>query len=163
MLTAEDLLDPVLVDRFGPVDSTTLNEIANICEEALIKVLGSDISTCLSLDATATGLVAPWVWDLARGLHYQSVCGHGAPSTLRLIYQLSAEPLRADYRDWLADRVDCAHILTGDRIAEFVQERGAISKDPVKRERDFPWYGRLEPGYRIHLITEALRLMASAR
>lgn len=163
MLTGKDLLDPMLVDRFGPVDAATLHEIANICEEALSKVLEPDFSKCLPLNATAAALTVPWVWDLARGLQYQSVCGPEAPSTLRLIDQLSALPLPADYRDWLADRIDCAHILTGDRIAEFVQGRGAISRDPIERERDFPWYGRLEMGYRIHLTTEALRLMTSSR
>ena len=161
MLRGEELLDPALVDRFGPPDAATLQEILNICKEALIKVLGPDIGELLSLNVHVVELAAPWVWDLARGLHYQSVCGPAAPSTLRLIDQFSSAPLPAGHRDWLADRVDCACILTGDRIAEFVEGRGAIRKYPLTRERNFPWYGRLEVGYRIHLTTEALRLMPS--
>jgi hypothetical protein len=161
MLIAEDLLDPVLVDRFGSADAVTLHEIVKICEEALVKVLGPGVEEFLLLNESMAQLVVPWVWDLARGLHYQSVFGPGAPLTIRLVDQLSSVPLSASDRDWISERIDLAYILTADRIAQFIQGRGGISRDPIMREQVFPWYGRLEIGYRIHLTTEALRLMPS--
>lgn len=161
MFIGEDLLDPVLVGRFGNADAVTLNEITNICEEALIKVLGPGIREFVSVNQTAAQMVVPWVFDLARGLHYQSVCGPDLPLTIKLVDQLSRVPIPTVYRNWIAEQIDMAYILTADRVAQFIQGRGGISRDPAMREQIFPWYGRLEIGYRIHLTTEALRLLPS--
>lgn len=162
MFTCEDLLDPVLVDRFGKADAATLCEIVNICQEALVKVLGASFQEFLSANEATAQRLVPWIWDLARGLHYQSACGPVAPLTIELVDQLSFLPLPIVYRDWIAEQIDMAYILTADRIAQFIQGHGGISRDPVQREQVFPWYGRLEIGYRIHLTTEALRLIPSA-
>jgi hypothetical protein len=159
MLTGEDLLDPVLVDQIGSVDAPTLHQMVNICEEALIAVLGPGIAAFLEQDDQLAERAVPWAWDLARGLHYQSVCGPAMPLTVKLIDQLSYTQVASGDRDLIADRIDWAFILTEDRIAEFIQGRGAIRRDPIRRQHSFPWYARLQIGYRIRLTTEALRLM----
>jgi hypothetical protein len=102
------------------------------------------------------------VWDLARGLHYQSLRGPEAPPTSQLVDELSQGASIPVDRDLIADKIDWAFILTEDRVAQFVQGRGAISRDPIKREQAFPWYERLRIGYRIRLTTEALRLLPSS-
>lgn len=162
MLLGDDLLDPILVDRLGRADESALREIVNICDEAISNVLGHGIDSLLPLKKEFAHLVVPWVWDLARGLYYQSICGPRSPLTAQLVDQLSPVPLPAAYRDLVADKIDWAYILTLDRVAEFVQGQGAIYQNPERREHKFPWYGRLEIGYRIHLTSEALRLMPSS-
>jgi hypothetical protein len=103
--------------------------------------------------------VAPWILDLARGLHYQHLRGPDLPSTARLIDDLAFTPFETSIRDRLAEGIDWAYILTEDRIAEYLQGPGAIKRAPAHRERDFPWYGRLKIGYRIALTNEAIRLI----
>ena len=138
MLDAEDLLDPVLTDRIDRLESATLQEMVNICEEAVVAVLGQGVITFLAQDDRLADRAAPWVWDLARGLHYQSKCGSQVPLTIKLLDQLSHIPLEDWERNLFTDKIDWAFILTEDRVAEFVQGRGAIGLDPVSRQRSFP-------------------------
>jgi hypothetical protein len=161
MIKGRDLLDPVLAERIGNLDSPTLDEIVNICEEALAAIFDPETNTILLRDKETIQRAAPWIWDLSRGLHYQSIYGPEAPSTIRLIAQLSAKAPARAHQDMLADRIDWTFTLTEHRIAEFVQGKEAISRDPSQRERNFPWYGRLKVGYHIQLTIEALRLLQS--
>lgn len=132
-------LHPFLGTRHGHrVESATLQEMVNICEEAVVAVLGQGVITFLAQDDRLADRAAPWVWDLARGLHYQSMCGSQVPLTIKLLDQLSHIPLEDWERNLFTDKIDWAFILTEDRVAEFVQGRGAIGLDPVSRQRSFP-------------------------
>jgi hypothetical protein len=159
MLKAGDLLDPILVVRVSSLETETLQELFSYCNAAVAGVLGSEAWSYLSKDELTAERTVPWVWDLARGFHFQSVRGSQTPQTIDLVDQLSIVPLDPDLRQALADTIDWPCILTEDRVAEWVQGRGAIRMDAIKRENLFPWYPQLLLGYRIRLTTEALRLM----
>ena len=163
MLKAEDLLDPILVAKIGMLDTQTAQELLNLCKEAANAVLGQEAWSFLSKNRSIIERAVPWIWDLARGVHFQSFYGPDMPQTGDLINQLSDKPLDDALCVLLADRIDLAFIFTEDRIAEYVQGRGAIKLDPASRERSFPWYPRLLLGYRIRLTTEVLRLTLHAR
>jgi hypothetical protein len=159
VLKAEDLLDPILIAKIGMLDTETARELSNLCEEAANSVLGEEAWSFLSKSKWMIERAVPWIWDLARGVHFQSFYGPKMPQTDHLINQLSSKPLDSALRALLADRIDLAFIFTEDRIAEYIQGRDAITLDPASRERSFPWYPRLLLGYRIRLTTEVLRLM----
>jgi hypothetical protein len=161
MLRAGDLLDPILIAKIGIIDTNTLQELFSLCEEAAATVLGAETWSFLSRDELLLERTVPWIWDLARGVHFQHFLGTAVPLTRDLLSQLSSKPLDEALRFIIADRVDMAFILTEDRVAEYVQGRGAIRLNAVRRERSFPWYPRLQLGYRIRLTTEALRLMSA--
>jgi hypothetical protein len=157
--SGENLLDETLAERIGGVDDVTLESIHDICQDALIAVVGPIAREILRQDPKLAERTVPWIWDLARGLHYQSIYGPAAPLTIELMRQLGFGFVDMQIQDAVADRIDLAFVLTEDRIAEYVQGHGAISRDPAERERAYPWYDRLRLGYRIHLVLEALRLM----
>lgn len=153
------LLDPVVVRKLGDVEAATLQGIASICHDALVAILGEEIVAFLSRDQMLAERAVPWIWDLAAGLHYQSVRGPKVPVTVELVDEFSDAPLLMTDRNRLADGIDWAVILTEDRIAQSVDGRDAIRADPIERHTKFPWYDRLLLGYRIRLTTEALRLL----
>jgi hypothetical protein len=161
LLDGVDLLDGFLVERIGGVSDTTLESILSVCEDAATAVVGCEIGRAVLRDPPLTERMLGWIWDLARGLHYQSIYGSDMPSTRELIERLGPPYLDMDIRAIIADRVDWAFILIEDRLAEHVQGRNAIKLSGVERERTFPWYDRLKLGYRIRLTTEALRLASA--
>jgi hypothetical protein len=159
MLVPGEFLDPVLVQRIGDIDEAAHNAIAKICEEALISVAGPELSEDIAADRKVMRCLVPWLWDLACGLHYQHIFGPAAPATEELVARLTSASLSIDQRDLLIDRIDWTYILTENRVAEFVQGRGAINRNPAARDYTYPWYGRLKVGYHIRITIEALRLL----
>lgn len=158
----QELIDPVVVRKLGSIEPSALQEIMNICEEALIAISDPAVYLDLANGQASPERVVPWLWDLATGLYFQSIRGPELPTTAELLKQLSDPPLPAARRDRLAESIDWACILTEDRVAQYVGGIGALKANPVERRTNYPWYERLLLGYRIRLTTEALRLLQEA-
>ncbi len=158
----EDLVDPAVVGKFGNIEPSALREIINICEEALIAITDPAVYRDLANGQASAERVVPWLWDLATGLYFQSICGSELPTTAELLERLADFPLPAARRDQLAENIDWACILTEDRLAQYVGGIGAVRANPDERRRNYPWYERMLLGYRIRLTTEALRLLRGA-
>jgi hypothetical protein len=159
LLSAGDLIDDGLAAALGPVDPATGNAIAGICNDALRDVLGSAILTALRDDRRLLRLAAPWVWDLARGLQFQSQHGAPEPATGELLACLGGTRIFGKNAGRLAESVDVAAVLTLDRVLEQVLGPGASGRDPRANEAAAPWLTGLKLGARIHLVQELLRLL----
>jgi hypothetical protein len=159
LLSADDLLDDGLAAALGPVDRATRNAIAGICNDALLDVLGPAVVTALRDDRRLLPLTAPWVWDLARGLQFQSRHGAREPATGELLACLGGTRISGKSASRLAESVDLAAVLTLDRVLEQVLGPGASGRDPTTNEAAAPWLTGLKLGSRIHLVQELLRLL----
>lgn len=161
LVGADELLDKALAAALGPVDAATGKAIAGICNDALLEVLGPAIVTTLLADRRLVPLVAPWAWDLARGLQFQSKHGAAEPATADLLARLGRRQIIGRDTRWFAEAVDLAAVLTLDRLMEQVLGPGACTRDPRANEVGVPWLGGLLLGSRIHLVLELLRLLPS--
>jgi hypothetical protein len=159
LLGAGELLDEALSAAFGPVDDATRDAITGICNDALQDTLGPVLVTALRADHRLLPLVAPWVWDLARGLQFQSRNGPGEPATAELLAHLGTRQLAGQDARRFAETVDLAAVLTLDRVLEQVLGPGAGARDPRSNEAAAPWLTGLKLGSRIHLVQELLRLL----
>jgi hypothetical protein len=159
LLSADDLLDQGLTAALGPVDHVTGSVIAGICNDALRDVLGPALVTALRADCRLVPLTAPWVWDLARGLQFQSQRGAPEPATGELLACLGGTRLAGKDAERIAESVDLAAVLTLDRVLEQVLGPGASARDPRANEAAAPWLTGLKLGSRIHLVQELLRLL----
>jgi len=158
-LTGAELLDSALAAVLGPVDDATAQAIAGICNDALRDVLGSVLAGHLLMDRRRLPLAAMWVWDLARGLQFQSREGAREPATAELLAVLGARQLTALDTGRLAEQIDIAAVLTLDRVVAQVLGPGATARDPRINEDAAPWLTGLKLGTRIHLVREMLRLL----
>lgn len=161
LLSAGELLDEALTAALGPVDDDASDAIAGICNDALGDVLGPLLLTALRWDHRALPLIAPWVWDLARGLQFQSRHGAPEPATAELLACLGSRQLAGHDIQRLAGTVDLAAALTLGRVLEQVLGPGAAARDPGANEAAAPWLTGLKLGSRIHLVLELLRLLPS--
>lgn len=159
LLRADDLLDKALAAALGPVDEVTGTAIAGICNDALRDVLGPSLVTALRADRRRLPLMAPWVWDLARGLQFQSHHGAPEPATSELLACLDGTRLAGRNAERIAELVDLAAVLTLDRVLAQVLGPGAGARDPRANEAAAPWLAGLKLGSRIHLVQEMLRLL----
>jgi hypothetical protein len=159
LLGTDQLLDEALTAALGPVDAATSDAIAGICNDALQDVLGPVLVSALRADRRLLPLVAPWVWDLARGLHFQSQDGAVEPDTADLLARLGRHQLAGKDTRRFAEAVDLAAVLTLDRLLEQVLGPGASTRDPRANEAAAPWLTGLKLGSRIHLVLELLRLL----
>jgi len=162
LLAADELLDAALAGVLGPADDLTRNAIAAICNDALAEVLGPAVAEELRADRRLLPLAAPWVWDLARGLQYQSRHGAAPAPTTDLLAFLCGRPLPPAQAYQFAETIDLAVVLTLDRVAGQVLGPGACTRDPAQNEAAVPWLGGLTLGYRIQLARELLRLSGLA-
>jgi hypothetical protein len=161
LLTCEDLLDEELAAKIGDISTVTLETILHICEDAVIQVIGTPAGRVVLDDQQVAEKVVAWIWDLSRGIHYQSIYGPDMPMTQELVDRLGSQPLDTAMRQTLSDRIDWAFILTEDRIAECIGGRHSIRRPPVRGQDEFPWYDRLKLGYRIRIAMEAHRLISA--
>jgi hypothetical protein len=159
LLSADDLLDEGLAAAIGLVDDVTGAAIAGVCNDALRDVLGPALVLALRADRRRLPLAAPWVWDLARGLQFQSQHGPPEPATGELLACLGGTRLHGMDAGRLAESVDLAAVLTLDRVLEQVLGPGASARDPRANEDAAPWLAGLKLGSRIHLVQELLRLL----
>ena len=163
LLGAGEVLDEALTAALGPVDHVTGDVIAGICNDALEDVLGPDLVSVLGADRHLLPLVAPWVWDLACGLQFQSHNGPAEPATAELLACLSRRELAVADTRRFAEAVDLAAVLTLDRVLEQVLGPEASARDPRANEAAAPWLTGLKLGSRIHLVLELLRLLLPVR
>jgi hypothetical protein len=159
LVGADGLLDEALTAALGPVDAATSDAIAGICNDALREVLGPALVSALRADRRLLPLVAPWVWDLARGLHFQSQNVAVEPATADLLARLGRHQLAGRDTRRLAEAVDLAAVLTLDRLLEQVLGPGACTRDPRVNEAGAPWLTGLKLGFRVYLVLELLRLL----
>jgi hypothetical protein len=158
-LTGGELLDSALAAVLGPVDDATAEAIAGICNDALRDVLGPVLAGQLLMDRRRLPLAAMWVWDLARGLQFQSREGAAEPATADLLALLGGLGLAGLNCRRLAEQIDIAAVLTLDRVVAQVLGPGATARDPRINEDAAPWLTGLKLGTRIHLVQETLRLL----
>lgn len=157
-----ELLDETLTATLGAPDAATGDAIAGICDDALDDVLGPAVAAALRTDRRLVPLAAPWVRDLARGLHYQSRHGSPEPATATLVTSLGGSRVTAADAAGLAETIDLAMALVLGRVLEQVLGPGASARDPRANEAAAPWVAALKLGHRIYLTQELLRLLPSA-
>jgi len=161
LLTREDLLDEELAAKIGDINTVTLESILRICEDAVAEVIGMPAGQLVLHDVRMAEKVVAWIWDLSRGVHYQSIYGPDMPMTQELVERLGPQSLDTAMRQTLSDRIDWTFILTEDRIAQCIGGRNSIRRPGATSEGEFPWYDRLKLGYRIRIVMEALRLISA--
>jgi hypothetical protein len=161
LVTKEELIDEALARAVGPVDSFGGDAISAICNEAAEKVLGQAVIEALGSDRDRLALVAPWMWDLARGLHFQGRDGRPEMSTAELLSKLAPVLQDSQQTQRFAEAIDLSATLTLDRLLESVLGPGACSRPSEENEAAVPWLTPLKLGYRIHLALEFLRLTPS--
>jgi len=161
LVSKEALVDQALAKAVGPVDSFVGDAIVGICNEAAEQVLGPAIVEALGNDQDRLALIAPWVWDLARGLHFQGRDGRPEMPTAELLSVLASELQDPQQVQRFAETVDLSIALTFYRLLEAVLGPGACSRPPEENEAALPWLTPLKLGYRIHLALELLRLTRS--
>ncbi len=159
LLAAGEVLDEALTAVLGPVDAATGDAIAGICNDAIHDVLGPVLVSALRADRRLLPLIAPWVWDLARGLQFQSRNGASEPATAELLACLGLRRIAGHDARRIAEVVDLAAVLTLGRVLEQVLGPGAAARDPRANEAAAPWLTGLKLGSRIHLVLELLRLL----
>ncbi len=161
LVPKEALVDEALAKAVGPVDSFVGDAIVGICNEAAEQVLGPAIVEALGNDRDRLALVAPWLWDLARGLHFQGRYGRPDMPTAELLSVLASDMRDPQQVQRFAETVDLSLALTLDRLLEAVLGPGACFRPPAENEASLPWLTPLKLGYRIHLALEVLRLTPS--
>jgi hypothetical protein len=159
LLNTEGLVDPALETCIGPFDADVLGAVVGICTDALVATVGPRILAELETDRTRLPLVAPWVFDLARGLLVLGRYGPRERSSSELLDLLSGRQLDEDDRTRMAETVDLAATLTLDRVLEHVLGPGACARDPRANAVDAPWLTALAYGHRVHIALELLRLL----
>lgn len=159
LIRSGDVLDAGLAVLLGATDEASGDAIAAICNDALRDVVGPAVLSALRADPARLPLVAPWLWDLARGLQYQSRHGPAEPSTTVLLACLSCQEMAGADARRLADVIDIAVVCTLDRVLAQVLGPGASGRDPRLNEAAAPWLAGLKLGARIHLVQEMLRLL----
>jgi len=159
VLKAEELLDQVLVATLGPFQPDIVDAVVGVCNDALATTVGPEILAVLGTDPCRLGLVAPWVFDLARGLLALQRLGPKELPSSDLLHQLSGQRLSEHDRARLAETVDLAATLTLDRALEHVLGPGACARDPRANATAAPWLAALTYGHRIHIALELLRLL----
>ena len=162
IMPADELLDAALSEVLGPADAPACDAIVAICNDALAGVLGAAAVELLRSEHSLLPAVAPWVWDLARGLQYQERHGPAQPATTELLARLCGRPLPAGQARQFADTIDLAAVITLGRVTEQVLGPGACARDPAANLAAAPWLAGLTLGYRIHLARELLRLSGLA-
>lgn len=160
LLRADELLDVALSQALGSPDDPARDAITAICNDALGAVLGPAAVELLRTDHRLLALVAPWVWDLARGLQYQNRYGPAQPATADLLTRLRGQPLPPAQARQFAETIDLAVVITLGRVVDQVLGPGACGHDPGGNETAAPWLAGLKLGYRIQLAQELLRLAA---
>jgi hypothetical protein len=159
LLGAGELLDVALAATLGPVDDATGDAITGICNDALEDILGPVVVSALRADHHLLPLVAPWVWDLARGLQFQSRNGPCEPATADLLARLGKHQLASEDTQRFAHAIDLAAVLTLGRVLDQVLGPDAAARDPRANEAAAPWLTGLKLGSRIRLVQELLRLL----
>ena len=154
-----ELLDQVLVATFGPFQPDIVSAVVGICTDALAATVGPKILTVLESDRSLGPLVAPWVFDLARGLLVLQECGPGELPSNDLLDLLSSHRLNEHECTRLAETVDLTTTLTLDRVLEHVLGPGACTTDPRANALTAPWLAALTYGHRVHIALELLRLL----
>jgi hypothetical protein len=158
LLPKETLVDKVLTDAIGPVDRFVGDAIVGICNEAVEHVLGPAVIEALGNDVDRLALLAPWVWDLARGLHFQGRDGRPNLRTTELLSVLAPRLEDPHQLQRFAEVIDLSTALTLDRLLESVLGPGASARNPDENDADVPWLTPLKLGYRVHLTLELIRL-----
>lgn len=160
-VSQEALLDEALTATLGPVDSSVGEAIVGICNDAVEQVLGPALAETLRSDPSRVALVVPWVWDLARGLQFQSLHNQSEWRTVELLAILDPRPQDREQLKRFAESIDVTTALTLDRLLDPVLGPGACTRPPEANDAAAPWLEPLRLGYRIHLALELLRLTAS--
>lgn len=159
VLNAEELLDRVLVATLGPFQPDIVDAVVGVCTDALASTVGPEILAVLGGDPRRLSVVAPWVFDLARGLLVLQRDGPKELPSSDLLYQLSDQRLSEHDCARFAETVDLAATLTLDRVLEHVLGPGACARDPQANASTAPWLAALTYGHRIHIALELLRLL----
>jgi len=159
VLDAEELLDDVLVAALGPLQPDIVDAIVGICADALATTIGPQILAALGNDRRRLPLVAPWIFDLGRGLVVLERHGPRELPSSQLLDLLSSRHLNERDRTRYAETVDLATTLTLDRVLEHVLGPGACARDPRANALAAPWLGALTYGHRVHIALELLRLL----
>lgn len=108
-VSREELLDNALTEAIGPVDAPVSSAIVDICNDAIEHVLGSALTDTLLAHRHLVPAVTPWVWDLARGLHFQSRYSRPEPPTGELLIVLARRHQDPDQMESWAETVDLGH------------------------------------------------------
>lgn len=162
ILTARDLVDPILVATLGRPRPDTVDAIVGVCSDALEATVGPEVLAALERQRHLVALVAPWVFDLARGLLVLERQGSGELPSSALLDLLSGQRLSEHDRERLAEAVDLTTTLTLDRVLEHVLGPGACAQDPLSNVLAAPWLNALKYGHRVHIALELLRLLPAS-
>ena len=153
-------VDPALEARMGRLDPI----VAAAIDAEVVEVVGSVLASRAPEVATRSDLfdlVAPWAWDLARGLHWHAIRGRRDLSADEMLPTLARGHLSAHRVRQLAPALDTAWALSYHRLIEQVHGRGSTThRDITDLRVATPWLDAAIVGIRVHLAIELLRLSA---
>jgi hypothetical protein len=154
-----EMIDPRLTAHFGFPDSPTLSAFHDIVTEAVADVLGPRVTEAISpTNAEELFLLAPWAWDLSRGLHYRAECGSDEPKSIELLIRFAGSTIEVERAHEIANSLDIAVVLTIDQTIDHIHGIGATKLDPEELRVKTPWLGTCLLGVRLRVLLEFLRL-----
>jgi hypothetical protein len=154
-----EMIDPRLTAHFGFPDSPTLSAFHDIVTQAVADILGSRVTEAISpTTAEELFLLAPWAWDLNRGLHYRAECGPDEPESIELLTHFAGSAIEVGKAHEIANSLDIAVVLTIDQTIDHIHGIGATKLDPERLKVKTPWLGTCLLGVRLRVLLEFLRL-----
>lgn len=159
--TSFQCIDPRLVERIGPVSAAVESAIDAEVHDALTQVVGHLVDVSIP-PATVAESIAPWAYDLGRGLHWHDRCGN-ATTTAELTAVLAPSVAGTDIEVGLGRDVDIAWALFHGRYAEQIFGAGAVHRPSARLRSHCPWFDAAVLGFRIDLVLEYHRLHEATR
>lgn len=155
-MSSAPFLDARLVACIGPVADDVARAIDAEVHEAVMQVVGHLLEPSTPLPAVVPA-VAPWAYDLGRGLHWHARRGT-TPITAELISVLAPSVATTATTEVFARDVDITWALVHGRYTNQIFGPGAVRRpSSVLRDR-CPWFDAAVTGHRIDLVLEFARL-----
>lgn len=156
----EELIDPRLTAYIGFPDPSTLHAIYDITTEAVADVIGAPVVEAISPTIPRVlFMLAPWAWDLSRGLHYNAYYSDANPSSMELLDSFSKTSIQTGLDREIANSIDMAVVLTMDQTVDHIHGLGATGRNPADLRDRTPWLDTCLLGTRLRVTLEMLRLM----
>lgn len=146
-------IDTRLVDRIGAVSDDAVVAIDAEVDAALMQVVGHLLDSDIAVSVVAP-ILAPWAFDLARGLHWHDRRG-SATTTADLTSAIAPDIVPAAAADEIVREVDVAWRLVDRRYAAQIFGPDAARQPSTRLRTHCPWFDAAVLGFRIDLVLEA--------
>lgn len=159
-MAGSPFIDPRLVECIGGVPPVVVEAIDDEVREALVQTVGPVLGAAVAPEEVAVS-VAPWAFDLGRGLHWYDRKGSSA-RTAQLVDALVPRLDDPDLVERLCREVDVAWAVIHGRYTDQVFGSGAVHQPSDRLRNRCPWFDAALVGFRVDLVLEHARLVPTA-